>query len=161
MSADTELMPVRGADAIEILLHDHETIKGLLEHLIAAKQKSERKSVLEQLKAALTVHNATEENIVYPAINKVARKRAESEHLYHETAEADVVLFELDGLLKEGTDSDFAAKAKKFQGAVLEHIQNEETSAFPHLREKADAKEAKSLTASVRAFRKSIHFETD
>jgi hemerythrin superfamily protein len=115
--------------------------------------------MLEQLKGVLTVHNATEENIVYPAIDKLARDENESKHLYHETAEADVALFELDNLLKDGHEASFIAKAEKFREAVLHHIENEEGSAFPHLRENTDAKQSKTLTESVRTFRESLHFE--
>ncbi len=158
MENESNVLPVRGRNAVEILINDHQVIKGLLQELTEASAKKQRKDVLERLKGALTIHNATEENIVYPALNKVARKRAEAEHLYHETAEADIALFELDNLLKEGEDSKFAAKAKKFHSAVLQHIENEETSAFPHLQEKADQKQAKMLTDSVRAFRESVHF---
>jgi hemerythrin superfamily protein len=155
---ESNVLPVRGRNAIEILVNDHQVIKGLLQELTGASAKKQRKDVLERLKGALTIHNATEENIVYPAINRVARKRAEAEHLYHETAEADILVFELDTLLKVGEDSKFVAKAKKFHSAVLQHIENEETSAFPHLQEKADQNQSKMLTDSVRAFRNSVHF---
>jgi hemerythrin superfamily protein len=155
---ESNVLPVRGRNAIEILVNDHQVIKGLLQELTEASAKKQRKDVLERLKGALTIHNATEENIVYPAINRVARKRAEAEHLYHETAEADILVFELDTLLKVGEDSKFVAKAKKFHSAVLQHIENEETSAFPHLQEKADQNQSKMLTDSVRAFRNSVHF---
>lgn len=158
MENESNVLPVRGRNAIEILVNDHQVIKGLLQELTEASAKKQRKDVLERLKGALTIHNATEENIVYPAINRVARKRAEAEHLYHETAEADILVFELDTLLKVGEDSKFVAKAKKFHSAVLQHIENEETSAFPHLQEKADQNQSKMLTDSVRAFRNSVHF---
>lgn len=159
MLSDTELIPARGTDTVEILENDHQTIKGLLKRLTAATDMSERKATLEQLKGVLTVHNATEENIVYPAIEKLARGEREAEHLYHETAEADVVLFELDNLLKEGHEASFIVKAEKFREAVLHHIENEEGSAFPHLRENTDARQSKNLTQSVRTFRESLHFE--
>ena len=95
-------LPAKGSDAVEILMNDHRLIEGLLERLTSAVDNAERKSALEELKAVLTIHNATEENLVYPAIERIARKRAEAQHLYHETAEADVVVFELDSMLKEG-----------------------------------------------------------
>ena len=108
----------------------------------------------------LTIHNATEENLVYPAIQKVAGSKLESQHLYHETAEADVLFFELDGLLKEGNDEEFARKALKFQEAVLHHIDEEENKAFPRLEENADPQNAANLASSMREFRSSLHFET-
>jgi hemerythrin superfamily protein len=108
----------------------------------------------------LTIHNATEENLVYPALNKMASSKMESDHLYHETAEADVLLFELDTLLKEGDDETFDEKAEKFQQAVLHHIQEEEQKALPRLEENADAETNEQLAESVREFRSSLHFET-
>ena len=159
MQIDTSLLPARGNDAVEILENDHEVIKELLDQLTSATN-SKRADVLELLKGVLTIHNATEENLVYPAINKVAGSKLESQHLYHETAEADVLFFELDGLLKEGNDDEFARKAVKFRDAVLHHIDQEENKAFPRLEENGDPQNAASLTESMREFRKSLHFQT-
>lgn len=153
MQNDMMELPVRGGTAIEILKNDHDMVKSMLAELTQASQKSERMQCLERLKGALTIHNATEENLVYPAINKVAGHKMESEHLYHETAQADVLLFELDTMLKEGDDAKFAAKAEKFRDAVLEHIDEEESKAFGQLEKGADAKHAQMLTESVREFR--------
>lgn len=158
MQIDTTLLPARGRDAVEILKNDHQVIKSLLDALVS-DQGSQRREVLEQLKGVLTIHNATEENLVYPAIDKVAGSKTESQHLYHETAEADVLVFELDALLKERDDAEFALKAKKFHKAVLAHIDEEENKAFPRLQENADPVDSENLTHSVKAFRKSLHFE--
>jgi hemerythrin superfamily protein len=158
MQIDTSL-PVCGNDAVEILENDHEVIKELLDQLTSATN-SKRADVLELLKGVLTIHNATEENLVYPAINKVAGSKLESQHLYHETAEADVLFFELDALLKEGDDEQFARKAVKFREAVLHHIDEEENKAFPRLEENADPQNAATLTESMREFRKSLRFAT-
>jgi len=159
MQIDKMLLPVRGNDAVEILENDHNVIKDLLAQLTSASN-SQRMEVLEQLKGVLTIHNATEENLVYPAINKVAGSKMESQHLYHETAEADVLLFELDTLLKQGEDDEFARKAEKFHEAVLHHIDEEENKAFPRLEENADPESAAQLADSMRTFRSSLHFET-
>ena len=158
MQIDTTLLPARGSDAVEILTNDHDVIKSLLTRLTSAGA-SEREGLWEQLKGVLTIHNATEENLVYPALNKIARSKAESQALYHETAEADVLAFELDTLLKEGNHSDFSAKAEKFQDAVLHHIEEEEQKALPRLQENAEPEQNQQLTDAVRTFRKSLHFE--
>lgn len=158
MQSDVGQLPVRGSDAIEILTNDHDVIKGLLTQLTQAPDSESRTMYLEQLKAALTVHNATEENLVYPALHKVAGKKSESQKLYHETAEADVLIFEIDTMLKEGDETDFESKATKLQGAILEHIEDEEEKAFPHLQEGAEPDQAQMLTESVRQFRGSLHY---
>jgi hemerythrin superfamily protein len=159
MQVDTTMLPARGSDAVEILKNDHKVIKSLLNKLTEA-EPSEREEVLEQLKGVLTIHNATEENLVYPAINKLAKSKPESDRLYHETAAADVLVFELDSLLKEGKDREFTTKAEQFQDAVLHHIEEEEQKALPRLEENTDPEQAETLTGAVRAFRKSLHFET-
>ena len=117
---------MRGNDAVEILENDHEVIKELLDQLTSATN-SKRADVLELLKGVLTIHNATEENLVYPAINKVAGSKLESQHLYHETAEADVLFFELDGLLKEGNDERVCAQGGKVsRGRAAPHRRGRE-----------------------------------
>ncbi len=158
MQIDTTLLPTRGNDAVEILLNDHQVIKTLLRQLTEARG-AERQQVLEKLKGVLTIHNATEENLVYPAIDKVAGSKLEAQHLYHETAEADMLLFELDSMLKERDESDFSMKAEKFANAVSHHIEEEEQKAFPRLQENADPRHTEILAESVKKFRSSLHFE--
>ena len=158
MRIDSTLLPARGNNAVEILENDHQVIKGLLNELVSASH-SQRSSVIKKLVGVLTIHNATEENLVYPAINKVAGSKVESQHLYHETADADVALFELDSMLKEGDDTEFEAQAKRFQEAVLHHIDEEEHKAFPRLNENADAAHSEMLAESVRQFRHALHFD--
>ncbi len=158
MQIDTTLLPVRGNDAVEILLNDHQVIKSLLRELTEATGP-QRQEVLEELKGVLTIHNATEENLVYPAIDKVAGSKLEAQHLYHETAEADALIFELDSMLKEKDQTDFTIKAKKFADAVSKHIDEEEKKAFPRLRENSDARHSEMLADSVKTFRKSLHFD--
>lgn len=158
MQIDTTLLPVRGHDAVEIILNDHKVIKSLLRELTESVGE-QRDMVLEQLKGVLTIHNATEENLIYPAINKIAGSKLESQHLYHETAEADTLLFELDSMLKERDETDFIKKAEKFAEAVRHHIAEEEQKALPRLQENADPRHAQILADSVRTFRNSLHFE--
>lgn len=154
----SELLPVRGSDATEILTNDHDVIKRMLNDLAASTQMQSRKDTLEQLKGVLTIHNATEENLVYPALRQVAGKRWEAQRLYHETAEADMLVFKLDSMLKEGQDEDFTRAAEKLRDAVFEHIEDEEQSAFPHLQKAADAQQAQMLTEEVRKFRNAMRF---
>jgi hemerythrin superfamily protein len=159
MQIDTTMLPVKGNDAVEILTNDHQVIKTLLGELVSAAS-TQRKSLLEQLAGVLTIHNATEENLVYPAINKLAGSKLEAQHLYHETSEADMLFFELDLMLKEKDETNFAKKAEKFADAVRHHIDEEENKAFPRLQENTEVPQREILAESVKQFRKSLHFET-
>ncbi|MDQ2866333.1 MAG: hemerythrin domain-containing protein [Candidatus Eremiobacteraeota bacterium] len=160
MDTNASQLPVRGNDAVEILVNDHQIIKTCLSALVQAAQSGQRKSALDQLKAVLTIHNATEENLIYPALEIVGGKKSESQHLYHETSEADVLVFQLDTMLKEGNESDYTAKAQKLQKAVLEHIDDEENSAFPALQKGAQPQQSRMLTDSVREFRNSLRISS-
>src|ERR1035441_10701631 len=85
-------LAARGSDAIEILVNDHQVIKGLLTQLTSGAIET-RKDTLDQLKGVLTIHNATEENLVYPALAVVGGNKSDSEQLFHETAAADTAVF--------------------------------------------------------------------
>ncbi len=160
MQTDMSPLPVRGNDAVEILLNDHTVIRDMLSRLTQATESQQRQQVMEQLKGALTIHNATEENLVYPALREVARKKAESEHLYQETAEADVLVFKLDTMLKEGDDANFGRTAQKLQDAILEHMDDEENKAFPHLQKGTEPEQSQMLADSVREFRSTIRMSS-
>lgn len=153
------LLPLRGSTVHEIIENDHEVIKGLLTSLTHAAAREDRMQTLEQLKAALTVHNAMEENLIYPALDKVAGHKIESLKLYNETAAADILVFQIDTMLKEGDDTKFADKAEKLQAAVFKHIEAEEKSAMPHLEKGAESAESQMLLQSVREFRTAMRFQ--
>ena len=150
------LAPVSGNDAIEILENDHVRIKELLAGLVAAGEPDERATILEELKALLTIHTATEENLVYPAVRFLAKRPAESDKLYHQQDEAKVAVWEIDSLADAGDD--FTAQAEKLQSAVLAHIRKGEETEFPHLRSSVDSDGLRDLTAKLREFRTSLHF---
>ncbi|HEY9180886.1 MAG TPA: hemerythrin domain-containing protein [Candidatus Baltobacteraceae bacterium] len=158
MQSETNLLPLRGSSVHEIVENDHETIKGLLNSLTHSAAREDRMQTLEQLKGALTIHNAMEENLIYPALAKVAGHNFETMKLYNETASADMLVFEIDTILKEGDETKFAEKAEKLQAAVFKHIEAEEEKAMPHLQKGSDSAESQMLLQSVREFRGAIQF---
>jgi hemerythrin superfamily protein len=147
-----------GNDAIEILMNDHQVVKSLLEQL-AGSNADERATVLEQLKAVLTVHNATEENLVYPTIRFVAARPRDAETLYHQQDEAEAALWSIDATIKGVLDGDDADdQIKTLQKAVLAHVRKEEETEFPHLREALKGSALRQLTDDVREFRSKFNF---
>ncbi len=148
------------ADAIEILENDHQAIKDLFAQLVGATQSNERARILEQLKAILTVHCATEENLVYPAVHVAASRARDADTLYHQQDEAKVGIWKLDSMLKGTLDEgDFATQAEELQKAVLAHVRKEEETEFPHLRESLKGKGLTQLTEAVREFRSEFRFQ--
>ena len=154
----TSQVPTKGQDAIEILTNDHDAIKDYLQQLCDAKDQSQRRQVLNQLKGLFTIHNATEENVIYPALREIAGKKTEAQHLVNETAEADFLVFQLDTMLNEGDTEKFTATAEKLQSAVLEHIDDEERKAFPLLEDEGSSEKYDMVTRSVQELRAALRF---
>jgi hemerythrin superfamily protein len=147
-------VPTVGTDAIEILEHDHRTIEQLLTKL-PDSAGAERTKLVARLKAVLTIHTATEENIVYPAIHELAGRPKHAEKLYHQQDDAKIALWKLDNMSAD--DTDFEVLAAKLRDDVLAHAQHEEQTEFPRLRELA-GDQLDMLTSAVREFRSEFTF---
>ncbi|HEY4439242.1 MAG TPA: hemerythrin domain-containing protein [Candidatus Elarobacter sp.] len=147
------------ADVVDILLRDHARIRTCLDELDGASSAAAALPVLERLKGIVTVHHATEETLVYPALAKLAGEAIEPRKLYVETAEADMLLFELDNLARGILDGDFENRCATFTKAVRKHLDTEEQHAFPHLREKTANGQLAALNTAVRQYREKLHFE--
>jgi hemerythrin superfamily protein len=157
-TAQSSGVATNGNDAIEILLNDHKVVKSLFEQL-ASSESGERAAVLEQLKALLTVHNATEENLVYPAIRFVASRPRDAETLYHQQDEAEAALWSIDATIKGVVDGDDPDdQIRTLQKAVLAHVRKEEETEFPHLRDALKGNALRQLTKDVKEFRSKFRF---
>jgi len=143
---------VETGDAIDLLIAEHRKIEGLLKALPEAAPGA-RAQLLDELKQIVVPHNATEENIIYPAIHEIAQRPMHAGRLYHQQDEAAVLVWELSNL--EADDREWVAKATKLRDAVLAHAHDEETSEFPRLREAAGDLMAQ-ITSDVRAFRQTF-----
>jgi len=158
MTTNATHVPTKGQDAVEILTNDHDSIKTCLQQLCDATDASKRKQILNQLKGLFTIHNATEENIIYPALREIAGKKMESQHLVNETAEADLLMFQLDSMLRENDADKFQDTAEKLQSAVLDHINDEEQKAFPQLQDESTDAQYDNLTQCVQELRQDLRF---
>jgi hemerythrin superfamily protein len=141
----------RGAllNAIDLLVNEHYAVKQLLTQL-PTTTGSERVQMLEEIKNALIVHNASEENVIYPAIKDLADRPQHATALYHQQDEAQVAVWELTQLI--ANDDMFVEKAEKLRDAILAHVQQEEEHEFPRLRELPAEAQAR-LNADMTKFR--------
>ena len=148
------------SDVVDILERDHQLVKDLFAKLADQDDNGTMRSIVGELKAALTVHNALEENVVYPAIRILAGRKGDADTLYHQQDEAEVALWEIDGILKGSLDGDgLKGRVDALQKAVLAHIRKEEETEFPHLREALGADEMRDLTRAAREFRQKFRFQ--
>lgn len=115
--------------ATELLRQRHEEIKTLFEKTEHA-DRTARSEAFDQLKAALTAHESSEEMCIHPlarsisdAADTVVLKRLEEE----EAAKNQLKKLSAMSPTDDGWDSEFM----QFKNAVLQHAEAEELELFP------------------------------
>jgi hemerythrin superfamily protein len=146
MTKRVETMPE--ADAVELLLHQHEQIRGLLQEVDRTKG-DRRVEAFERLRRLLAVHETAEEEIVHPVArrslkngHKVINARLEEENEGKKMLQA----LEKLGTSGQGFDALFA----EFRKAVLEHAEREEREEFAELRTHSSG-ERRVMSAAIKA----------
>jgi hemerythrin superfamily protein len=120
------------ADAIEILLAQHNQIKQLFT-LVESSEGDARQQEFDHLRAMLAVHETAEEEVVRPVTRSdVPNGKAVAEARMSEENQAKEVLAKLEEL---GTgSSEFMPKFLEFKKSVLAHAEHEEHEEFPAIR---------------------------
>jgi hemerythrin superfamily protein len=120
-------------DAIALLKSDHATVKKMFEKegKLTKKDSQKKASLFNQIKAALEVHAAVEEEIFYPAV-----KQARSEHVKDEVREAYEEHKQIKSLLAQVSsitpeDETYDMKIKVLKEDVEHHVKEEEGEMFP------------------------------
>lgn len=148
-------------NAIELLVHDHETVKKLLNELSetterALKKRSELLGRLE-LELELVLHTAIEEDILYPAIRDSGGK--EELKMYYEAKEEHrtVDSLVLPDLKRTRPDTvQFAGRVKVLKELLEHHIEEEEGELFPRARQLLDAAALKQLGQAMQQHKKEL-----
>jgi hemerythrin superfamily protein len=119
-------------DAVELLIHQHEQIRGLLQE-VDEKKGEQRAEAFERLRRLFAVHETAEEEVVHPMArrsvkngHKVVNARLEEENECKRMLRSLGVM----GPSAPGFDVLFA----EFRKAVLAHNEHEEREEFPELR---------------------------
>lgn len=130
MTKRAETMPE--TDAVELLIHQHEEIRRLLQE-VDDKKGDQRAEAFERLRRLLAVHETAEEEVVHPVARRslkngdmVIDARLEEENEGKKMLQA----LEKMGPSTQGFDALFA----EFRKAVLQHAEHEEREEFPELR---------------------------
>jgi len=143
-------------DPILLLETDHRRFEKLLDE---GEQSTERATkgraeVLASLTAELNVHEAIEEQILYPAL----RPFAAAHHLVLEGTQehhvADVLIKELHGVATD--DETWGAKFKVLKESITHHIKEEERGMFPTARGVLAKEELLALGARMRVLKKDL-----
>lgn len=123
---------------VDLLLEDHEEIKGLLGTLGAAGTASgpTKKEAFENLVWELVKHETAEEEVVYPALRQLDGGDAIADARIKEENKANKVLAELEKL--DITSTEWDSKFSCLKSDVPAHASAEEKEVFPLLRKHQD-----------------------
>ena len=138
-------------DALTLLKQDHDTVKGMLRKLDETTERAEvtRTEGLEKLKQELTVHEAIEEEILYPALIEFAKTKDITLEAYEEHHVVDTILAELEQTPVD--DETWAAKLTVMKENLEHHIEEEEDDMFKKARQVMDEAELEELGERMNA----------
>ena len=147
-------------DALQLLKGDHDKVKGMLSKLDETTERAEvtRTEGLERLKQELTVHEAIEEEILYPAlIEGFAKTKDITLEAYEEHHVVDTIMAELEQTPVD--DETWAAKLTVMKENLEHHIEEEEDDMFKKARQVMDHKELAELGEQMDARKKQLSEE--
>ena len=132
-------------DALKLLKDDHDRVKKMLEELDATTERADktRTEGLGKLKAELTIHEAIEEEIFYPALKEHAEAKALVLEAYEEHDVVDMIMSEIE---QTPTSAEtWKAKFTVMKENLEHHIEEEEGEMFDKAREVFDRETLTSL----------------
>jgi hemerythrin superfamily protein len=127
-------------DALALLKTQHRLVEELFEEFESNEEDEAKQTIFEQIADNLAVHCAIEERIFYPAVR--ARQTEENlEEAYDEHLDAKKLILEA---LQDPEAPGFDGKVAALKGAVLHHVEEEESELFPKVEKllTRDAREA-------------------
>ena len=135
MAADANrpLETTTPVDALDLLQQDHRAVEALFETFEATEDKRAQRRIAQRICAELHVHAQIEEKILYPE----AKRRRELRDLINEGIVEHQALKKLIRDIRKLSASDefFAPKVKVLKEFVEHHVEEEESEAFPKIRE--------------------------
>jgi len=140
-------------DPIELLKTDHRRFENLLKEGEASTERARkgRREILKALTTELTVHEAIEEQVLYPALKPHAEAHDVVLESYEEHHVADMQIKELHDVATD--DEKWGAKFKVLKESVEHHISEEENRMFPTARGVLPKEELLALGAKMRALK--------
>ena len=118
------------SDAVTLIMNDHRVMEQLFDRLRAGS--GDRQLLLDEIAARLTAHSHAEEQRAYPSL-----PTDEAHHGADEHHEAERMLHDLQRMGPD--DEAFADRLDDFIATVGRHVEEEETTFLPALRDAVDA----------------------
>ena len=131
-------------DALSLLKKDHKTVKALFKSIDSAPEGSPRqKSLFDELRLELEVHDAIESKIFYPELKAHPKAKAIVAEAHEEHHVIKLLLAEMQKLAVK--DEAWQAKFQVLMENVLHHAEEEESEMFPQARQAFEKAELDEL----------------
>jgi hemerythrin-like domain-containing protein len=141
-------------DAIVLLREDHQQLKRVFREFDAAGEGAAvtRQRLVDRMLELLTVHTYLENECMYPQVRSLVPELTEDIlESYEEHHVADLLCMELAVLSPD--DEHFNAKVRVLIETVTHHIDEEENTWFPAVREALGRKALREIGAQMQAMR--------
>lgn len=131
-------------DVVDLIMQDHREVERLFDEL--TRHPDKRAALTPVLITLLTAHSRAEEAEAYPVARDEAGETDEVPHSQAEHAEADALLAKLAGV--DPWSKAYDAVLAKLVEAVTHHVQEEESSVLPRMRDRLDEQRRAELGES-------------
>jgi hemerythrin superfamily protein len=123
-------------DAIDLLKADHQKVKKLFDQLDSLTKHGasddEKGALVAKIRAELSVHESVENEVFFPAVRELLRKKEVLHEATQDQEEAGDVIQEL-GDLKPG-ESGYDKKVSELGRKIAAHAAEEERDVFPQVK---------------------------
>ena len=132
-------------DAIQLLKDDHDMMKKMLTELDSTTERGTktREALFAKVREELTVHEAIEEEIFYPALKEHPKAKELVLEAYEEHGVVDMIMAEIEGVPFD--DERWGAKFTVMKENIEHHIEEEEKEMFKQARDVFDRDELEAL----------------
>jgi iron-sulfur cluster repair protein YtfE (RIC family) len=143
---------VNSTDILDTLKKEHDEVKELLENLGDAETAAPRRSLVQQIKAALVPHTKAEERVVYDAVIALRDKEAQQDghegYLEHEWASKTLQRLET---IANASSPEHKAAGKVLKELVEHHIEEEERNVWRDVKQHFSDEERQSMNVKFTA----------
>ena len=132
-------------DAIQLLKDDHDAMKKMLSDLESTTERGTktREALFAKVREELTVHEAIEEEIFYPALKEHPKAKELVLEAYEEHGVVDMIMADIEGVPFD--DERWSAKFTVMKENIEHHIEEEEKEMFKQARDVFDRDELEAL----------------
>lgn len=134
-SSAKKIIPIEGKaqEATRLLRADHKLVNDLFEQFESARSPAKKQALAQEICTELAIHAQIEEEIFYPAIEKVLKDKTlvPEAKVEHETLKNLIAQIENES---PGTEL-YDAKVKVLSEYVKHHVKEEQNEIFPKVKE--------------------------